>query len=171
VTISTVATVIPAPRIPIGPTDYYPSAREQLLVNLPTVDCDSTLDQLLYAINAVKIVKRQAAEYLEKLEPLMIDYINEHGEFSVGDIRYYVGNETKIKCNSPKATLEKLFEVTEGDFDRVAACLASGAFKPAAAREVLGAEFGSQFTTTVETDLKTGKPVKGLKEVNSKFIR
>jgi hypothetical protein len=89
-----------------------------------------------------------------------------------GGVRYYAGDEKETKCNDARKVLEALFEQCGGDFDAVAECLASGAWKPGACREVLPpARFAELFRVEVKVALKEGKAVKKLIKVDERFTK
>jgi hypothetical protein len=120
-----------------------------------------------------RISAQQAAlkRILKVVDDLFEQNVRAHGQITVGDIRYYIGTETKNKPKlSPAAILEKLFIAAEGDFGRVAEAFKSDAFKPGACKTILVEAFPECFDTIVETDLKTGKPLTRLKDINMRFV-
>jgi len=138
------------------------------------IDDESTADQVAEAITQVDFFMSQARELRRSLDDALLKWLShpDHRELIIGDIRYYAGTEKKIKCVDPMATLESLLDATDGDINRVVECLASGAWKYGACRNLLSEEqYKSCFSEELVSDLKTGKPVKQVKKIDSRFIK
>lgn len=82
--------------------------------------------------------------------------------------------EKVVKCRDVKAALQELLQAFGGDFDMLADCLASGAFKYGACRKRLE-EIGAPglYEALFETSERVRVEEKGAKvrEVNTKFIK
>lgn len=115
---------------------------------------------LLYQLEGMAERIREARA---ELEARMIQRIKEHGEFSIGDIRYYVGTPKRITCRSYEETLNRLLEITGGDVGRLCGCLSSGAFKHGTVKRLLDElaappeTFDQLFETAYDEELKEGK--------------
>lgn len=116
----------------------------------------------------VAALKAEFREWCQALDESMVEYVQSNGDVPIqtadGTKRLYVGVEKRTKCPDPKATLQAMFEASGGDFDAVARCLASGAWKHGACRPVLGERWGECFTVEEVVDLKTGAPKRALKQ-------
>lgn len=132
----------------------------------------ATQDDALIAITTLAAMKQAMKELGHRIETALIQWINDNGEIECGDIRYYVGTESVTKCNDLGQAVQAILRAVGGDVDLFVSCLSSGALKPGASRAMLGDDaFASHFTTIKLEDLKTGKPRKGLKQTNTKFIK
>ncbi|MBV8781908.1 MAG: hypothetical protein JO353_10965 [Phycisphaerae bacterium] len=104
----------------------------------------------------------------------LIAKINADGELTLGPVRYYVGNKRSEKCRQGKMSeaVQKIMDAAAGDMDAFVGCLSSSALKVGATRKLLSpADFDAVFETTIEQDLKTGKPVKVLKSADERFLK
>lgn len=129
----------------------------------------ATRDEVLAALNIVARLKAMTRELSENFEKSAIEWIKANGEFSDGEIRYYVAPNKTHKCKDTKAVLGALLEACGGDLDAVSECFASGAWKPGETKKRLG-DRASEFFETVETpDLKTGVAKPRLQVVNTAF--
>lgn len=128
----------------------------------------ATREEVIEALNVRAAMKTRMKEVDAAFEAAVIAWIQANGEIECGDIRWYVGPEKKTDCYDQEETLRALLET--GGVDGVAACLASGAFKPGACRKVLGDQWEDYFLTTEKPDLKTGKPKHGLRSVDKRFL-
>lgn len=116
----------------------------------------------------VQALKARFREWTALIDSGLIDYINEHGadipiETAKGTKRLYVGNDRRTKCIDTKSALARLLGATGGDLNAVAECLASGAWKPGACRELLGDAWGEVFIVEEVPNLETGAPKRVLK--------
>lgn len=121
---------------------------------------NATQDDVLTCMNLVQRLGQIAKAAKAQYESLAIAYIQANGEIEDGGNRWYVGTEKKTKCLSANGVLEAILSVSGGDLDKVAACLVSNPFKPAATKDLVGDQADALFETTVTPDLKTGKPKK-----------
>ena len=128
----------------------------------------ATREEVIEALNVRAAMKARMKEVDAAFEAAVIAWIQANGEIECGDIRYYVGTEKVTRCIDQTTTLWTLLEAGGGD--TVAHCLSSGAFKPGACREVLGELWDGHFVTTERPDLKTGKPKRGLRSVDKRFL-
>ena len=110
------------------------------------------------------LAKEIAASVREWAALAEADIIGQHPDLNVqtDTARYSVGTVKDTKCRDVRATLEALFEATGGDWEAVARCLSSSAWKHGAAREPLGEKWDECFEVVERMDLKEGKPKKGV---------
>lgn len=133
----------------------------------PITDNEDAADRLYKAALIVKEAKRIQS----MMEELVMDYIDEHGEFELGDARYYNGKIKSTKAKDHAAVLRALKDAHKGNVSKIAGYLASGAWKHGSIRELLGdEEFAELFEVTEQRDLKTGKPKKRPKSVSKRFL-
>jgi len=131
-------------------------------------------DALLELRDRLSFLRNSLKTLSDSLEEKFIEWINVNGEITYGTKRLYVGSKKDNKCVDQRAALEALMQVCGGDWEQFCGCLASGAIKPGAAKQVMGEETWSKHFQVVEkTELKDGvaKPVKGLIEVDTKFVK
>ena len=161
-------------------TDTLPSVETQrqkiagIIGLIELNEVEAAINALGYVEQLKKIAKELHDQAKQKLQDIL-----EHdkanggdGEVNVGTTRFYVGATKTTKPSKPMpAMLERIMDETHGDFDAVARCLSSSAFKPGQTKKEIGdAVFDELFDVTYPEDVKTGKPKKGLKVVDSRFI-
>lgn len=100
-----------------------------------------------------------------RFEQAAIAWIEKNGPIEEGEKRWYVGKLVKRKCKSVRETLAAILEMSGGDLDPLVTLLSTSCFKEATTMAFLGDRATALFDTTVETDLKDGKPKKKLKGV------
>lgn len=101
------------------------------------------------------------------LDEQLIAWIESNGDLVIDEqSRLYVGREKVTKCRDVGACLQALFDLAEGEYEKVVQCLSTTAIKHGAARSVLGDEYAKHFTEEVKADIKTGKPKKAVIEAN-----
>lgn len=142
------------------------------LVLLASLDTTVPVSQVVDVMNAVDAYVRRAKEFKVQLEQAMIEWIKANGDIEIGTVRYYVGTEKEAKCTDQRTALDLILEASGGDLDAVASVLASGAFKPGAARALLSpVQYEAVFLTTEKSKLKEGKPDRKLIRVDSQYVR
>ena len=100
----------------------------------------------------------------------MLEHVQANGPIEIGDIKYYAGTEKKTVCRDTRATAEAVLDATKGDLDTFCEQLASQPWKYGALKTLLGKERWAQFFEVQEKpSLETGKPVKKLLTVNTRF--
>jgi hypothetical protein len=141
-----------------------------------TITADTPVEDIADVMGKLEWLIRRAKEVKDELESRMVEKIQAHGEFVIGDVRYFVGTAKTVKCIDPKTTLEEILTTSGGDVGKLVDCLSSNAFKYGTVRRFF--EEAGQFQTygrlfeTVEADeLKTGKPTRRLQKVNEAFVK
>ncbi len=133
----------------------------------PITDNEDAADRL----HKAGLIVKEAKRIKSMMDELVMDFIEEHGEFELAGIRYYNGKSKTTKANDHAEVLTALNEAFKSDAAKVAGFLASDAWKYGAARELLGDEqFAELFTVSVDRDLKTGKPKKRAKSTSTRFL-
>ncbi len=126
---------------------------------------------ILDLINKVDWIGSRSRELKKELEPKLIAWIEANGDIEVGTVRYYIGNNKKDKCNDLPLTVQALFTACGGDFETFCSVLSANAIKAGAAKKLIGEDkFAKLFDTIIEKDIKTGKPVKMVHRVDSRFV-
>lgn len=137
-------------------------------------ELEAAINLHMYTEQLKSVVKELHAQAKAKVEEaLEYDRLNGgEGEVNVGTVRFYIGATKTTKPSQPMpAMLERIMDETHGDFDAVARCLSSSAFKPGQTKAEVGdAVFDELFAVTYPTDVKTGKPKKGLKVIDTRFM-
>ena len=130
----------------------------------------ATPEEFVTSANLIAAMAARLAEVKRQYEEAAIEWLNANGgSLECGEIRWYTGVDKVTKCVDQRETLGALLRAADGDLDSLAGCLAAGAFKPGAARQVLDTDYDRYFTTTEKPDLKTGKPSKRLKQMNTAY--
>ena len=130
------------------------------------------IDRVANTIQMVDALMARAKEIKSHLEGVLIGYIEQNGELTIGTIRYYIGAKKTTKCQDVPATVEALLNAVGGDFQRFCEHLSASSIKHGAARQTLTPEeYGRLFTTTEEPSLEEGKPRKQLQKVDTRFVR
>lgn len=147
----------------------------QALVALDNQVSDLTLEENLDTVidlyHRSIAVLSVAKEVKEKAAQKLAQWIEKNGEFTIGEIRYYVGVTKDYKPTSMRAAVDALLTATGGDLDAFIEALSSNAIKPGHARKVLGEQFESVFVTTEKLDVLTGKPKRELKSVDQRYLK
>lgn len=128
-----------------------------------------TQEEVVKALDLRNRLREFVRELDGQVEAATIRWIDANGEIEVGDIRYYVGAEKKVRCVDTTRTAEAILERVGGSVGDFVATLVSQPFKPGAAQSVLGDESDRLFSVTHVQDLKEGKPRKRLKVANERF--
>jgi hypothetical protein len=139
-----------------------------------TITADTPVEDIADVMGKLEWLIRRAKEVKDELESRMVEKIQAHGEFVIGEVRYYVGNPKKVKCQSNADTLNAMLAYCGGDVERLSDCLASDAWKYGTVRTLLEEAGKSEvydllFETTTEPELKEGKPLKRLMKHNPAF--
>jgi hypothetical protein len=141
-----------------------------------TITADTPVEDIADVLGKLEWFIRRAKDVKDELESRMVEKIQAHGEFVIGDVRYFVGTAKTVKCIDPKTTLEEILTTSGGDVGKLVNCLSANAFKYGTVRRFF--EEAGQFQTygrlfeTVEADeLKTGKPTWRLQKVNEAFAK
>lgn len=149
-------------------------------------------EEVLAVMEDVTFLVSFARELKSQMEEFLIDWINTYGEIEMGDKRWYVGTETKKKERDKLHAAEVLLMITDGSIEQFVEVLGSSPFKVGAFRmaiedfvrrnegpDATDAEvkkktkklFSEVFSVEKVEDLKTGKPKKKLKQVDTRYVK
>lgn len=136
------------------------------------VGAGMTLDQIAGLRLRIDFLKAIVREADKALNDFLLEWLDEPGHsLEIGPKRYYIGTKKKTICNNVASTLEALLVAKGGDFAALADSLASQPIKYGAAKGTLGEEvWAEHFTQLIEKDIKTGKPLKVIKEADERFV-
>ena len=146
---------------------------QQLTEFVDQLDTDATQDVMLAVEDRIAYIKQSAKELDGTFKKRMYDWIEVNGEISLPalNLRWYNAITKRTKANDNGKLLEALFQTTGGDVDQFVKCLSSNAFKQGECRHVLGDEdWAKHFTVTEIEDVKTGKPKRETKKVDTRFL-
>ncbi len=150
-----------------------------MTTDLAPITPASSIEQIATNKGILQAMKSRIRELEAQHEEQMLEYVQANGPTTIGDVRYYAGNEKDTKDHDRNGAGDALYEVCleqcGGDvheaFRRfVSDCLASQPFKPGTAKEMLGGNFDRYFTITEKIVLKDGKPSKKVLSVPIKFL-
>lgn len=128
-------------------------------------------EDLREAIDGLSFIKEQVKKIEADMDGILMEYLEEVGDFEHGDLRYYVGKKKKTKVRSLTLAFERLLASTGGDMDAFCEYLSANPFKPGTVKSLAGQDvFDELFSEIEEKDIKTGKPKKVVKKVNPKFM-
>jgi hypothetical protein len=147
---------------------------------LPAIDTDSPAELVATAIIALNRLKERTREIEQQFKagPLK-EWLSKHGQIEIGPVRYYVGTETKVKCRDTAVAATFIAEacgISAEGLQKFVAMLASDCLKQGAVNAFL-VEIGlpdmfeELFEVKVVEDVKTGKPLKKVREINDRFIK
>lgn len=132
---------------------------------------EATVEQIAEAKNRIDFLRERLKELKALYDVRVEQVVTARGPITVGDIRYYLGDESDTVCRNKGSALETCLELANGDMD--ALCrdfLAANPFKHGSIKRAL-ARFAELFEVVKKPVLKEGKPVKKLIAVNEAFVR
>jgi hypothetical protein len=148
------------------PKDY----EQRILDVVEKIEPGCDLEPIASAYGLLQALKDLRERLATLVDEAVAEKINTDGPFILGEEKFYVGPDTKVKCRDVSAVHEKLLEVAEGDVTAVLACLSANAWKHGSVRRLLeerlpdgvDAEvaYVNLFETTTVDEVKTGKPTK-----------
>jgi hypothetical protein len=104
------------------------------------------------------------------IEEVMLAYIEEHGSFEEGGVRYYAGDQKKTTVIDKERAIEAVLGAVGGDLSEFVEALGAQPLKTGACRSILGEAFDEHFKTEVVPRLKEGKPQKRVIAVEGKYL-
>lgn len=136
------------------------------------LDGTADADAVLVCLDFIAKLKELTRELAEKSEAAIVPWLQQHGDLERGPVRYYAGATKTNKVKDNDAMLRALLTATGGDVEAIGRCLASGAWKVSAAREILPADEYEVLVEVVESmDIKTGKPKVKVQRFDSTFVK
>lgn len=133
-----------------------------------TLDADEAM--IAQSIVNLKFIEEEMRETRAFANAALLAYLEENGDLTIGETRHYIGRKITEKCLNTEAALESAFTLTAGDIARVALLLSSSAWRPGACEVELGKDWRElHFKRTEESDPKTGKPRRVVKQVDERY--
>lgn len=154
------------------PKSASESAMKNALAGINTVLApDADDDQAAAFVLRWKAFKAMVKEIDAAMHDAVLDRLLVTGrDLTVGEVRYYAGDDKDTICTDVPAATEKLLVATTGDVGVFSATLVSQPYKPSSARQLLSAEdYARCFTTRIKGKVKEGKPK--LCSNNPKFLK
>jgi hypothetical protein len=152
----------PAP-IPAQPQALAPLAaeRQRMAYRLAACPKEDMPEVYVTLLGQADAIIAAAQELKRMVKAAGLEHVEHHGEFVVGDTRFYKTiDKTDKPRDVPRMTYKALAAKAGGDEDAVLECLAADAFKPGACRKLLGDEYHLHFKTEIKYEVATGKPRK-----------
>lgn len=131
---------------------------------------DMTVEQVMEIRERLMFAETRVKEAKASLNAALMDYIDANGPFVVGDTRFYNGVKKTTKCKSVPKCVEALLTANSGDFDEFCKVLAAQPIKHGAAKGILGDAWDEHFEVIEQQDVKTGKPKRETKAVDTRFL-
>lgn len=125
-------------------------------------------EEVMFALAFKQQLGRIYRALCGRFDQAAIAWIEQNGEITEGEKRWFVGTETKRTCKSVDSTVRAILEL-EG-VEGLVRSLSTTCFCPAAAMDMLGQDAAQYFDSKTTPDLKTGKPMKVLKGIPTKMI-
>lgn len=135
-----------------------------------SITTDMTVEQVMEIRERLMFAETRVKEAKASLNAALMEYIDAHGPFVVGNTRFYNGVKKTTRCMSVPRCVEALLTETGGDFDEFCKVLGSQPIKPGAAEGILGDEWDEHFEVIGQQDVKTGKPKRETKAVDTRFL-
>lgn len=136
-----------------------------------TIPVDSmTSDQVANAVHEADNLLRVVKEYRDLVKDGAIEWIDAHGaidyESVEGPKRMYVGTtKTKfIPDGKAEPLLEALLNASGGDVAAIGRCISKTGYKVTECKSLIGQDADDFFEVRVTSDIKTGKPKRGIKD-------
>lgn len=134
-----------------------PSVPAVVSENGITCNEDSSLDDLAAMNSAIEFAYERAKENRKARDDIFIAYINKHGPFTLGTVRYWLTKPKTVKCKDPGKAFLAVMDACGGDVDAIGRTLSANALKVGQCRTLLGAEFDTHFETIVRDKLESGE--------------
>jgi hypothetical protein len=135
------------------------------------VSVQSELDDLAAALDATDWLLARAKTIDRLMKQIAIAWIDQNGEFNIGEQHYSVGYATTFKCLNIPQTGHAILEAGKGDIDILFALLVSQPFKPASVRNLIDMKlYASLFKAHRTGRLINGVPERLLKRTDARFV-
>lgn len=128
---------------------------------------DDNPETIIMKLSRLRIFGEIYQQYRRSLHDSIVDWIDEFGEFEMGDIRYYAGTTKTWKCRDVEAVVEHM--LTNYSIEDLISLLVAQPFK----RRIAMAKNvdPNLFESTQTSELKEGKPRRTVQTVNRKWIK
>jgi hypothetical protein len=135
------------------------------------VSVASSLDQLCAALDASEWLLARARTIDCLMKQIAIAWIDRNGEFSIGQVRYWVQYPLTVRCLNVAQTGHAVLEAAGGDFDHFLEILVAQPYRHAAVRSIVGkALHGRLFSAHRSGRLANGVPQRVLKRADATFL-
>lgn len=154
------------------PKSANESAMKNALAGINTVLAhDADDDEAAAFVLRWKAFKAMVKEIDTAMHAAVLDRLLVTGrDLTVGEVRYYAGDDKDTVCTDVKATTDKVLIATKGDVGQFSETLVSQPYKSSACRLLLSDEdYAHCFTTRIKGKVKEGKPK--LCSSNPKFLK
>ncbi len=103
-------------------------------------------------------------------------WLKENGDLTVNmgghEIRYFMGTKKRTTCRSKEGAASALLDATGGDLTGFCDVLSSMPYKYGAFKAIVGeAAFTEHFAVETVDDIKTGKPIREVKKIDSRYTK
>jgi hypothetical protein len=130
----------------------------------------TTVEALCAAIDAADWLLTRAKSIHHLSRQIAINWIENNGEFSIGDMHFRVDYPMTVRCTDPRACGHELLKVLAGDFDSYLQMLVAQPYKHGSVSKVLSTPiYRSFFATKSAARLINGVPERTLKRVDTRF--
>lgn len=135
-----------------------------------SITTESDAASVADAWQTVERFRRDAKAIADQFEAQLLSWCETHPEgITIGDIRFYAGRKKKTWCADVKGALAAILEANNYDLDAVVTALASQPFADGRAKALVGDDAPKFWKSEDVPDLKEGKPVRELKQVNTRW--
>ena len=125
-------------------------------------------DEAATLIDKIKVAKAKFREITEVLKTAELEAVDELGEVTIGEIRFYIALSKKTRQTAD--TDEIVGAIAEADLP-ITAFLVKQPFKAAAVEAAVGRLLWSQFfSVEIDRDVKTGKARREVRGVDPQFL-
>ena len=144
-----------------------------LLNVIDSLDPDTDVERTLEVDSFVKTLKDRMKFIGEEMDRKKLEMVERHkGDLQVGDMRYYVGATKKHVNLNKEDTYYRVMDLFGGDIMQVLDVMTSQPWKYGAIKTMLGEDVANElFETTTVKDVKTGKPKRTVKVVDTNFVK
>ncbi len=136
---------------------------------------ESTPDVVAITQAEVEGLKAVVKEIDRLWKEQFTDWLKEHKEGLTVDmggheIRYFMGTKKRTTCRSKEGAASALLDATGGDLTGFCDVLSSMPYKYGAFKAIVGeAAFAEHFAVETVDDIKTGKPIREVKRIDSRY--
>lgn len=139
------------------------------------VDSVETQGDVARVFHRIASAKQFLKEVEAKFKRKAAEVVERDGPFNCGPDRFYIGTTSKTECTDKQAALDLLLTLNQGDLEAVCKSFSSQPFRHGdIKRRLEGTELEDQFDKVFQKvtkdEVTTGKPVVGLKIINTDFL-
>ena len=128
-------------------------------------------DEYIETVMQFEAAERRMKDIKEQLLEARLEWHALNGDCELDDgRRYYAGTVKRTKCRDKMATAEAVLHATGVVIEDFVDTLSANAFKPGAAKKLLGGVWHDHFEVEEVADLKTGKAKQAIQLADDKFL-